>query len=42
MRARVEAYGDEALLLEIEGEPAILGQERLEAIARAMRPNKHR
>ncbi len=37
MRARVEAYGDEALLLEIEGEPAILGQERLEAIARAMR-----
>ena len=37
MRARVEAYGDEALLLEIEGEPAILGQARLEAIARAMR-----
>ncbi|MGC8484444.1 MAG: 5-oxoprolinase subunit PxpB [Candidatus Baltobacteraceae bacterium] len=37
MRTRVEAYGDEALLLEIEGEPAILGQARLEAIARTMR-----
>lgn len=37
MRARVEAYGEEALLLEIEGEPGIVGQAQLEAVARAIR-----
>ena len=37
MRARVESYGEAALLLELEGQPEIAGQAGLEALARAIR-----
>ena len=37
MRARVEPYGEEALLLAIDGEAGIAEQARLEALARAIR-----